>query len=228
MTWNHEEVKEKALKELEELNPGSVESPRQCQEAYEIYCNLPKRFKAIYGNTMQTYQLINRGVKSIGIFAEEPTLYPERGLKGDIGLDIKTAANFKMERGDVWNVMTGIKLVMPKGVFAVIKDRSGLAARGIRIAGGVIDPNYRGEIIANLQFEGFRSVFMERIYSGAIAFKTMALERIRFKKGQRIGQLVFFPDIEYFFYPIFDERLIEQTNRGERRFGSTGIDTKGI
>ena len=97
---------------------------------------------------------------------------------------------------------TGIAVELPEGTFGAIFARSGLATKqGLRPANcvGVIDSDYRGEIIVALHND------------------TDSTQVIT--AGDRIAQLVVLP-----YLPVKFEEVSElsNTDRGEGGFGSTG------
>lgn len=99
-------------------------------------------------------------------------------------------------------VSTGVCVAIPDGYFGAIFARSGLATRrGLRPANctGVIDSDYRGEIV--------------------VALHNDSDEPRRFFDGERIAQLVILPymPVEFCEVPCLDE-----TQRGSGGFGSTG------
>ena len=98
---------------------------------------------------------------------------------------------------------TGICLEIPEGYFGAIFARSGLAAnRGLRPANcvGVIDPDYRGEIIVALHND-------------------LAYDQI-IHSGDRIAQLVILPRYDVAFK---ETNSLSDTERGDGGFGSTGV-----
>jgi len=104
-------------------------------------------------------------------------------------------------------IPTGLAMSIPEGFFGAIFARSGIATkRGLRPANcvGVIDSDYRGEIIVALHND------------------TDQIQEI--ENGERIAQIVFMPCIPVSFYEV-DE--LDDTNRGGGGFGSTGTTTKG-
>ena len=97
---------------------------------------------------------------------------------------------------------TGLAIELPKFTFGAIFARSGLATKqGLRPANcvGVVDSDYRGEIIVALH----NDTNEDRIISN----------------GDRIAQLVVIPYTPIFF--IEDD--LTDTERGEGGFGSTGV-----
>lgn len=100
-------------------------------------------------------------------------------------------------------VPTGLAVDIPDGdVVGLVFPRSGLAAKhGINLANavGVIDSDYKGEIICPVQNNG----------EGAYEIRP----------GDRIAQLVFVPVLQVDIQ--FTDRLAD-SDRGEGGFGSTG------
>ena len=107
-----------------------------------------------------------------------------------------------IEPGTTAFVPTGIALEVPRGCAGLIYARSGLACKkGLAPANkvGVIDSDYRGEIIVALHNHGAEP-------------RTIA-------SGERIAQFIITPVLTPG-YEIAEE--LSETERGEGRFGSTG------
>jgi dUTP pyrophosphatase len=95
---------------------------------------------------------------------------------------------------------TGLAVSIPRGYYGRIAPRSGLARKkGLDVLGGVIDSDYRGEIVVILCNTG-----------------TVTVE---ITPGERIAQLIIerCHDVEF---TAFDE--LPPTERGAGGFGSTG------
>jgi dUTP pyrophosphatase len=103
-----------------------------------------------------------------------------------------------------WKIIpTGISIALPAGYEAQIRSRSGLAAKhGVVVlnAPGTIDADYRGEILGIMINHGQEPFTMTR--------------------GMRFAQMVIAPVTSI----VWDERHpLDETSRGDGRFGSTGI-----
>lgn len=101
-------------------------------------------------------------------------------------------------------INTGIKMAIPQGYFGAIYARSGLATKdGLRPANcvGVIDSDYRGEIIVAL----FNDSNKEKVIN----------------TGDRIAQLVI---QSYQNVNFIETRELDETDRGNGGFGSSGIN----
>ena len=121
--------------------------------------------------------------------------------EGDAGYDLYPIVEMDVGPGETVKISTGIVMKKcPGNVVGLLKERSGLALKkSIRIGGGVIDSNYRGEICVILQNLG-RDTFEVRM-------------------TQAVAQLVFLK---------LDDGIIEVhegntevSSRGENGFGST-------
>ena len=111
-------------------------------------------------------------------------------------------ADMVIHPGQTAFIPTGIALEVPKGCAGLIYARSGMACkRGLAPANkvGVVDSDYRGEIIVALHNHG-------------IASQTVT-------PGERIAQLVITPVLTPGF-SLCEE--LSDTDRGEGGFGSTG------
>ena len=99
---------------------------------------------------------------------------------------------------------TGIAIGLPKGTYAWIAPRSGLASKkGIAINGGVIDADYTGEI---------RVIMVDHGKADC-----------RIQEGDRIAQLI----IEKIHTSdIMEVDELELTERADRGFGSTDMSSK--
>ena len=125
---------------------------------------------------------------------------PSRGSTHAAGLDLCAIERVTLAPGARAAVRTGLAVAIPSGFYGRVAPRSGLAVRnGIDVLAGVIDADYRGEILCALVNHGSESFEIE--------------------PGARIAQLVLeaiaTPE------PAWSEDL-EETERGAGGFGSTG------
>lgn len=100
-------------------------------------------------------------------------------------------------------INTGIAMEIPKGYFGAVYARSGLSIKnGLRPANcvGVIDSDYRGEII--------------------VALHNDSSEDYIINNGDRIAQIVITP---YLTIEPNEVAELSDTERGEGGFGSTGM-----
>lgn len=138
----------------------------------------------------------------------EGAILPVRGSEEAAGCDLHAClenGKVTLWPNDTVKIPTGIAAAIPDGCFGAIFARSGLAAKqGLRPANcvGVIDSDYRGEIIVALHndSENDRDIH----------------------NGDRIAQLVIMPYVPAKYIEL-DE--LDDTARGEGGFGSTGTST---
>jgi len=122
---------------------------------------------------------------------------PSKAKQGDGGWDLYTSKEVIAVKDAITVINTDIALAIPLGYVGFVKERSGLALRGVEIHGGVIDSGYRGEV--------------------KVIVKTH--ENITFPKGTKIAQLCIIK--------IYDGVLdlveeLDSTERGAAGFGSSG------
>ena len=129
---------------------------------------------------------------------------PTYGSESAAGADLYAllTAPLTVEPGETVLVHTGVALSLPAGTVGLIFARSGLATkRGLAPANkvGVIDADYRGEIMVALHNHGSAAVTVEPY--------------------ERIAQLAILPYITAAFHETDD---LDETARGAGGFGSTG------
>ena len=71
---------------------------------------------------------------------------PTRGSDDAAGLDLYASQPVEIQAGTRALVPTGIKVKLPTSTYGRIAPRSGLSLKGIDVAAGVIDRDYRGEV----------------------------------------------------------------------------------
>ena len=129
---------------------------------------------------------------------------PTRGSEDAAGYDLYAATSYTIaiEPHTTVKIGTGLAFELPKGTFAGIYARSGLATKkGLRPANcvGICDSDYRGEYIVALHNDSNETQYVE--------------------PKERIAQMILQPYIPMYFTEF--ENLTE-TQRGEGGFGSTG------
>ena len=133
---------------------------------------------------------------------DERAILPTRGSALAAGADLYALDGVTVAAGETVLVHTGIALAIPEGYAGLVYARSGLATkRGLAPANkvGVIDADYRGEIMVALHNHGTETQSVDA--------------------GERIAQLVVTP----FLSVEFDEcDALDETARGTGGFGSTG------
>lgn len=142
----------------------------------------------------------------IQIKVEHPDLTPIRANPTDAGLDLKTKETTWLKNGHRTLVPTGIRVKIPVGHVGLLFPRSSLSKYGIAMTNsvGVIDSDYRGEVMASLMYNGE--------YDGYVLEK---LERI----VQLVVVPIVLPEVVINSEP---EDQWNATSRGNGGFGSTG------
>ena len=119
----------------------------------------------------------------------------------DAGMDLYTVEDFSLEPGARKSVPTGIALAVPAGHVGLIWDKSGVSQkRGVKTLGGVIDADYRGEVLVGLD--------------------NLGNQPQSFSKGDKIAQMII-QKVEHF--ELQEVVELDETLRGGGGFGSTGV-----
>lgn len=137
---------------------------------------------------------------------------PHYKREGDAAMDLYASEDVFIPVGEIAMIPTGFSVKIPEGYEGQIRARSGLAVQGLFVVNGpgTIDSNFLGEwkiILGN---------FNNKLDTDG-EFKRPGFQ---VKKGDRIAQVAFAPVTSATFHIV--EKL-EQTNRGEQGFGSSGL-----
>lgn len=142
-------------------------------------------------------------------FAEAPGVHcvllhpraamPALGTATAAGYDLVTPESVTLAPGERRTIPLGLCMAFPGHLHGRIESRSGLALKGMVVLTGVIDADYRGEVMVIMQ-----------------NFSTQAYE---FAAGDRVAQLVLRPTIHM---PFRRVDSLSETARGSGGFGSTG------
>lgn len=136
---------------------------------------------------------------------------PSYATPGSAGLDLQAALKEAIEiyPGENIKVGTGIAVAIPEGYVGLVMPKSGKGSNGIGIKNltGVIDSDYRGEIIVNVwntNKDSFRN------HENCI---------IRINPLEQIAQLLIMPVVQAQLMVV--DEFTNSTLRGEGGFGST-------
>ena len=78
-------------------------------------------------------------------------MVPKMMRFGDAGFDLYAVSSCVIKPGSTTAISTGLAVAIPPGYVGLIWDRSGLAIKSsLKTMGGVIDSNYRGEVMVGL------------------------------------------------------------------------------
>lgn len=135
------------------------------------------------------------------IMLDEGAYMPERAHPTDAGLDLRCREDAWIDAGDCRIFDTGVHIQIPHGYYGKIESKSGLNVKACIVSlGGVIDEGYTGSIVVKLYNESFDINY-------------------EFKAGDKIAQLIIQP---YIAPEMVLVDSIEETERGDGGFGSTG------
>lgn len=126
-------------------------------------------------------------------------ILPTRAHADDAGMDVYGLEDAILAPQQGKMLRTGIALALPPGLFAMVADRSSMAKKGIKTAGGVIDTGYRGEV--------------------HVILWNISGQEIRINRGERIAQLLILPVAPP---QIVEVTELDETARGSKGFGSSG------
>lgn len=135
---------------------------------------------------------------------KENAIVPTYGTEYSAGADLYALpeGDIEIKAGESLLIHTGIAMQIPEGYAGFIFARSGIATkRGLAPANkvGVIDSDYRGEIMVSLYNH---SKVTQKVSS-----------------GERIAQMVIMP---YLKAEFFETETLDDTARAAGGFGSTG------
>lgn len=122
---------------------------------------------------------------------------PTKAHASDAGWDLY-ASEFVTVDGEPTRVRTGIALAIPEGHYGQIQGRSGLALKGIMIAGArssALEPQNHGHILsADEEMEVTLGGVIDSSYRGELIVILVALDcDVDFKPGDKVAQLVILP-----------------------------------
>lgn len=134
----------------------------------------------------------------------EQAQLPQRQTEGSAGYDLCACLEegVTLQPGEGFSFPTGFAAEIPQGLVGLIFCRSGLGVKhGVSLPNcvGVIDSDYRGELIVPL--------------------KNFGDEAYTIQPGERVAQLVLMPVC---LLPVVEVEELSQTQRGAGGFGSTG------
>lgn len=140
---------------------------------------------------------------------------------GDLGIDLFSANDVFIDPYKTSLIDCGIKVEIPKGYAAIIKDRSSLSEY-IHIMAGVIDSAYLGPWKVRAFCHKPMEYTIEEENRKDYCF---IKQQVGFKitKGMKIGQFILVQDLNNLFCIEEVEELNKKTDRGENGFGSTGV-----
>lgn len=156
--------------------------------------------RALPHNYIECYNTLTAMTIILKIKKTGDTSFPTQAYKGDAALDLYVAEEVVLKPRERCGIRTGISVAIPEGYAGLIWDKSGLSIKcGLKTLGGVIDAGYRGEVI--------------------VGIVNLSDEEHTFHVGDKIAQMLIqkVEDVE-----IKEVTTLEESERGERGFGSSG------
>lgn len=130
---------------------------------------------------------------------DECAFMPERAHDLDVGYDLRSPFQAKAYKRGFAVIDTGVHVQIPRGFVGLVLSKSGLNVKHGIQSHGVIDPGYTGSIVVRMENNSYKNHYVNA--------------------GDKIAQLVIVrcetPEME----EVDD---LEETERGENGFGSTG------
>ncbi|MDP2708704.1 MAG: dUTP diphosphatase [bacterium] len=160
--------------------------------------SLSPDFKKLHDSSLAAIKprAIKLKVEKISPWAKLPT----RAYGHDAGFDLYSADYYSLLPGDYAIIKTGLKIALPEGRAGLIWDKGGVAKSGIHSLAGVIDSGFRGEVTVELA--------------------NLSQDIFHIAPGQKIAQLL----IQKVEAPeIIEGQIDDTTERGNNRFGSSGL-----
>lgn len=133
------------------------------------------------------------------VMLDEGAFMPTRAHKYDAGLDLYSPIPFRVPAKGSLTIDSGVHVAIPAGYVGLLQSKSGLNVNNGILSDGVIDAGYTGSIrvkLYNHSYDDFQG-----------------------RRGDKISQLVILP-CSLNIVELVDE--LEQTERGNNGFGSTG------
>ena len=141
----------------------------------------------------------------------------------DSGLDLYILEDDTIKLGETKKIDLGIQCEMINGLPGTFEayylyPRSSFSKTPLILANhvGIIDKDYRGNILAVVKFMPTYDIFQKFITDGKTSFN----ETYTIKKGTRLFQICS-NDLSPFTYNVVD--TLSDTSRGENGLGSTGV-----
>lgn len=130
---------------------------------------------------------------------KEATL-PTRSHTHDAGLDLYASHDVSYKPNDIIRVPTGVAIAIDVGFVGLLRDRSSVGSKALKVTAGVIDTGYTGEVdVVLLNLSG---------QHGCI------------KAGSRIAQLLVMPIA---LPEVVEVETFTPSERGDKGFGSSGL-----
>lgn len=147
------------------------------------------------------------------------TKIPAYSRNGDAGLDL-VATSKSFDNLGTLTYGTNLAVEIPEGYVGLLFSRSSISKYNLYLtnAVGVIDSNYRGEIMFKFSLDNDYYVEDDKLFFQYDSV-TPNEELVIYNVGDKVGQLIIIP------YPTIEFEEIDElssTERGDQGFGSSG------
>jgi dUTP pyrophosphatase len=203
-----ENINEDILKQIQEqINKIKQDTGIETDEQYQEELN------EFFGLNLDDFNELNREIvdmmrkQTVDVeMVSDDAVFHSYAYPTDSGFDLYSTVEHTMEPLGRALIPTGLKLSFPEGYEIQVRPKSGLAInQGITVLNtpGTVDAGYTGEI-------------------KVILFNTTN-EKVTIKKGMKIAQAVLCPVINGKLVSFKQVENVEDKDRGDNGFGSTGI-----
>ena len=131
---------------MDELRMCAFGEPKPCNKEcrfYETCTRNPKKRKEKRMSKLYVDVKLDEGAKM-----------PTKAHETDAGFDLYTPSGFTVKAGGSAVVETGVHMVIPKGWCGLLVSKSGLNTRCDINTTGLVDAEYTGGIVVNVQNHG--------------------------------------------------------------------------
>ena len=125
---------------------------------------------------------------------------PFRNTEHSAGLDLLTAYDYCIRPNEICRIKTDLQIKIPPDSYGQISSRSSCAIKGLITLAGIIDADFRGNIV--------------------IVVINLSRNTIFVSKKDRIAQLIIIKIYNQF--EISEVEKLDDTSRGAKGFGSSG------
>ncbi|QKE44500.1 putative deoxyuridine 5'-triphosphate nucleotidohydrolase [Yalta virus] len=170
------------------------------EEEEDLMCYDFTPFNRLCYNNLSYNRFSKKDSNVVEIISNQSSV-PRRGTKDAAGYDfVYEGEEVIIKPQETKLISLNMKLALPKGTVMFLKTRSSFAKIGINVTGGVIDSDYRGNI--------------------SVCILNSSNEDFKVDNNMKVCQGVLLKYETMIFKPV--DTFSEETERGEKGFGSTG------
>lgn len=124
---------------------------------------------------------------------------PFKGSRNSVGFDLHSPATYQLPPKSIVIIPTNLAFKFPPSTYGRLAIRSSFAKHGLEVLGGVLDPDFRGNV--------------------TVIVKNCGNNLIIIREGQRFVQII----CEKAIFPTLKQvATLDSTERNDKGFGSTG------